>query len=141
MPDWTPPPDVVFDHAAATELINAAVAAMSDIGVAADLVRHPQEEALAEWIGAARDRYDDRRRRHESAIARILDGLAELSTSVMAAAAWAADEQARRDTLQRQWFAEAAEEDAERIRLAAEAAAAAADEAAGPEAVGAGGRG
>lgn len=113
MSDWTPPPPVRFDHAAATRLLEEVWSARRT--VEAVLAGHAVavEQVRIGWRGDARVTHDVALAAHHRSLLGIHQDLRRLSDQVDEAVASARRLQHGRDELQRRWAAEAARERAD----------------------------
>ena len=111
-PDWT---DVQFDHGAAHEYAAACRRASATVRQVADERRYLATEAIVDWEGPNRDRFDADLVRWNFEASTVADRLIHTANSVEAHADAARREQAQRELHRSRWWAESrAEEQAAR---------------------------
>ena len=110
MPGWNPPPELRFDHEAATAALVEIRRTQELLAGLLDTQASVIDAAAARWRGRARDRADDLLGLHRSSLKEVVDHLDQLARQLRVAAATAVAEHHRRDRLRRQWLGEVAEE-------------------------------
>lgn len=113
MPDWNPPPHVVFDPDAAAEAIDETAHALAVVDALIAAEEQAASSARVEWHGTVRDHTDQWLQVHGWAMQHSVDRLQALLRDLHAAVDEAAAAQARRARLVEQWSAERAQELAE----------------------------
>ena len=106
MPDWTPPPDVVFDHLRARQLIDDASRIAATLRTLAMAERAAFGRARRYWVGRVRAEIDRGADQHESSLELAIHRLEQLVTAMDRAVDDAIREQTRRQALQADWEAQ-----------------------------------
>lgn len=106
VPDWTPPPDVVFDHARARQLIDDAGRIAHTLRTLVTAERAALARARRSWVGRVRTEIDDRAERHESSTELAIQRLQQLLLAMDVAVDDALREQTRRREVRAAWAAQ-----------------------------------
>lgn len=102
-PDWA---DVSFDFGAAADAVRALLGAAATIDATTDARVRLAAEAQQDWVGRARDTFDEELRRHVRAAADLASACRSAAAAIEAAAHDARVEQRRRGLDREDWRAQ-----------------------------------